>query len=191
MNGKTHIAIGTLAAVTVAPKIGVDIGFQLISGAAIGSLLLDLDHPKATINQKVLPFKNKYTHLIVYILLGLITLTGIIGIIGITKWILGMFLVLVGISRHRGFTHGIIGLSVIVYLCYQLNIVYGYSNFSIGLSIGSILHLIADLFTGSGVSLFYPFSNKRFCFPITIKTGSTAENVILVLTSLSLFMFLL
>ena len=54
MLGKTHLAIGVLAALILLPFIDVPNAFVFVIIVAIGALLPDIDHEKSTIN-KVCP----------------------------------------------------------------------------------------------------------------------------------------
>lgn len=82
--------------------------------------------------------------------------------------------------RHRGFTHSLLCLSLIVLTLY---IVLNISNFniilliiSIGFIAGYISHLILDFLTSEGIELFYPWKTN---FKIAkIKTGSKTEKII-------------
>ena len=75
--------------------------------------------------------------------------------------------------RHRGFTHSLLCLSLIVLTLY---IILNVSNFniilliiSIGFIAGYISHLTLDFLTSEGIELFYPWK---------IKTGSKTEKII-------------
>ena len=66
MLGKTHLAIGILAALILLPFIDVPNAFVFVLIVALGSLLPDIDHEKSTINKfcpvtRILPkfFKHR------------------------------------------------------------------------------------------------------------------------------------
>ncbi|EMS35964.1 hypothetical protein G653_03947 [Candidatus Liberibacter americanus PW_SP] len=71
------------------------------------------------------------------------------------------------ILTHRGFTHSI--LSVVLFSLLINNCLKEASIINKGLHdsmiIGYISHLIADMFTKSGIQLFWPY-RMRFSFPI-------------------------
>jgi inner membrane protein len=57
--------------------------------------------------------------------------------------------------KHRTFTHSIFFSLIIAVLGYLINPVLYFVAF------GSFMHLLEDMITNSGVSLFYPFYKKR------------------------------
>ncbi|NGU67302.1 metal-dependent hydrolase, partial [Clostridium perfringens] len=82
--------------------------------------------------------------------------------------------------RHRGFTHSLLCLSLLVVTLY---IILNISNFNIifliiaiGFIAGYISHLTLDFLTSEGIELFYPWKAN---FKIAkIKTGSKTEKII-------------
>lgn len=82
--------------------------------------------------------------------------------------------------RHRGFTHSLLCLALIILILYTILHV---SNFNIifliifiGFICGYISHLILDFFTAEGIELFFPWKAN---FKIAkIKTGSKIEKMI-------------
>lgn len=186
MTGKTHIAIGTAAAVTLSPLAGIPATISLIAGAALGSLIPDIEHPKALINQKLLLIKNKFYLMALSISLGIFILSGGFGYPNQFMKVFSIFIILAGISNHRTFTHSILGLSIILYLSY---LIYQFSNmnyFSIGIGIGAFFHILADLFTCHGTALFYPFSGKKVKMPITVTTNGITDHILFVASILVL-----
>lgn len=90
------------------------------------------------------------------------------------------------LTRHRGFTHSLLGAALIVgttCLMFPLNI---FSSFLFGY----ISHLLADYFSNSGVPLFWP-KEKRFAFPFAIQTGGLIEGLITLTLGCGLFYTLL
>jgi inner membrane protein len=55
----------------------------------------------------------------------------------------------------------------------------GHIPFSMGLLTGYISHIIGDMMTKSGVPVFGPFSKSAVRFPLTFKTNSPFEVIIL------------
>ena len=65
--------------------------------------------------------------------------------------------------KHRSFSHSIFAIIVIYFLLKQIEIIYNISNLSFFGTIGYASHLfLGDLFTKSGIPLFYPISNKKY-----------------------------
>lgn len=58
---------------------------------------------------------------------------------------------------HRGFTHSLLALFLLVQLLKYFNI---YQSFIVGFSIGYLSHLLGDMFTLVGVPLCYPYRRK-------------------------------
>jgi len=112
-------------------------------GAAVGSLIPDMDHPHAMINQRLLVFKNKAFKQIFYLVIGLaILLDMTYGIKGLSM--VGVFVILTGLSKHRGFTHqsyGHLFFSMTLYMLYKQ---LGYMPLFFSLGLGYWLHLVAD-----------------------------------------------
>lgn len=82
--------------------------------------------------------------------------------------------------RHRGFTHSLFCLSLIILFCYTILNVSNYNIIflviSIGFILGYISHLALDFLTTEGIELFYPWKAN---FKIAkIKTGSKSEKII-------------
>lgn len=185
MTGKTHLTVGIAAGLTLAAGNSIENQAILILAAAVGSLIPDLDHPRSKINQRVLLLKNRLFKMITYSLMGggLIYLDTILNSSGFKILrLLGLTLILVGLSRHRGFTHSLLGLvlfSGIVYI--------GTSNYNlyvafVGFVIGYVSHLVLDLVTVQGIELLYPYK-KNIRIPLGIKTNGIVENLILSATS--------
>ena len=76
---------------------------------------------------------------------------------------------------HRGLTH-----SLLFWLLFSL-LYYKFQNdFTLGLSLGYVFHIIGDFFSRQGVPLFFPFTKKKFRAPLTYKTGTVQERALLV-----------
>src|SRR5699024_5208634 len=89
------------------------------------------------------------------------------------------------IIGHSSFTHSLLHL---VILSFQMNRVLQCVGYENGLMIGMISHLALDMMTRSGIQLFFPISFK-VRFPVTIRTGSLAENLIFSTLALISFYF--
>lgn len=186
LTGKTHVTLGVAAGLTLSVGYSVESQAILVLAAAIGALIPDLDHPRSKINQRVLLYKNKLFKLITYSLMG----AGLIYID--SKFygsgskilrLLGIALVLVGLSRHRGFTHSLLGLVLFSGIVYIGTIKYNLYTAFTGFVIGYVSHLVLDLVTVQGIELLYPYK-KNFKIPLGIKTNGVVENLILSISSL-------
>lgn len=108
------------------------------AGLLIGALIPDIDHGNSYISKKLKPVSR------------------------ITS----------KVFKHRGWTHSVIGLVVMTYLVYiifkfvDLEI-YHLESLAKGFFIGVLSHIILDMLTPAGVSLFSPIYNKR----IKLTTG--------------------
>lgn len=190
MTGKTHIAIGIAAGLTISSNLPIENQLILIGASMVGSLLPDLDHPKAKLNQKLLFFNNKLYKTIFYLLLSSISTSlyftmnqKVFGLIGIATFFIAL-------SSHRGFTHSIIGFLIFASIIKIGTLKYGLSSVYSGFTIGYILHLIADFFTPQGIKLFYPL-RTNVSAPITIKTSSIKEKSFFTILSIYSVLLLL
>lgn len=180
MTGKTHVAIGITAALAISSNQPVENRLVLVLVSAISSLIPDLDHPKGKLNQKILLVNNNFHRILLYLSLGGV-FTYLYYSMKIRVFLyLGIVSFLIGISRHRGFTHSIVGFLISMSIV-KLGVEnYGLDCIYTGFNIGYGLHIMADLFTTNGVQLFYPLKNN-VSFPIKIRTNSKIENIIFTL----------
>lgn len=181
MTGKTHITVGIAAGLTLAAGYSLESGLILTAASAIGSLIPDIDHPRSKINQRVLLIKNKLFKMITYSCMGVgLIYFGSLLDPSINKMLrlLGLTLILVGISRHRGFTHSLLSLvlfSTIVYIgTSEFNLHEAYTGFVIGY----VSHLALDIVTTQGIELFFPLK-KNIRLPLGIRTNGVVEQIIL------------
>lgn len=183
MTGKTHVAIGIAAGLTVSLGQPVENQLVLVVASIVGSLIPDLDHPKAKLNQKLLLINNNFYRALFYLSLGSIFMY-LYFAKGIEPFLLlGIISFLVGISSHRSFTHSIVGFLASASIVGIGTLDYGLPSVYSGFVIGYVLHLLADFFTPKGIKLFYPLK-INVAFPITIKTSSKAEKIIFTLLSI-------
>ncbi len=75
--------------------------------AGIAAVIPDLDHPHGKINQLILGINKKYFLMLVYSLIGLVFVFYGDGFEG---YFIGVFIILMGYTRHRGFTHSLVAL---------------------------------------------------------------------------------
>lgn len=143
--------------------------------SAFAALIPDMDHKNSFIS-------NKLSITITIIIISLLMIT-------YNKYVLLFSLIwciLAKISIHRTFTHSILGL---ILFC----IPFLTSDLLIPVFIGYCSHLISDMFTVEGITIFYPFNKNRFGIKF-IKVGSTIEFVLLnllIFTNTMLVIYLL
>lgn len=190
MTGKTHLAIGIAAALTITQGQPLNNQIIMIATTAISSLFPDLDHPKSKLNQRILIFNNKFFKTFFYLLVAGLFIYAYMHFDIKLFIFLGMASALVGISLHRGFTHSLLGLFsysfLIRFIALEYNIDYIYQGFVLGYG----LHLLADFFTSQGIKLFYPIK-KNISSPIVIKTNNSAEKLLFIVLSLYSMILLL
>ncbi|MGO1367757.1 metal-dependent hydrolase [Senegalia sp. (in: firmicutes)] len=186
MQGKSHLVVGLAAGVTIALNRDIESISLVIFGTSIGALMPDIDHPKSKINQKLLQHKNNSYKILFYTLIGLILLYIYSLNNNFTFLIGGVITILIGVSKHRGFTHSLLGIFLFIKLGRSLVHEFGYNDIYLGFYIGYISHLAADFFTKGGIEILYPFS-ENFSFPLSIKTGGKVENSIVIILILYSF----
>ena len=183
MTGKTHVAIGIAAALTVSFGQPIENQLILVLSSTIGSLAPDLDHPKGKLNQKLLLINNNFYRALFYLSLGTVFMY-MYFLKEIKPFLLvGIVSFLVGTSTHRSFTHSIVGFLASASIVRIATLDYGLSSVYTGFIIGYVLHLLADFFTPKGIQLFYPLK-ANVSSPITIKANSGIEKMIFMLLSI-------
>ena len=165
MNGYTHKIGGTCAALVAtclalqepfSPEKLTVAGF-IVAGAALGSLLPDIDHKNSTISKK-----HK-----------------------ITSWIMTHLFEHRGFT-HAPLIQALF-IALLFYIGKNLGGVIGYSylGFVTGLGIGIFSHTLLDWLTVGGVPLFYPFTKKRFHL-MSLKTAKHSKGTAFVIILLTI-----
>lgn len=183
MTGKTHVAIGVAAALTLAHGQPVENQLALVIASSIGSLTPDLDYPKAKLNQKLLFIKNNLYRALFYLSLGSIFMYLYFTNKTEPFLLLGIVSIIIGISSHRSFTHSIIGVFAFASIVKLVTLNYGLKSIYSGFLIGYILHLAADFLTPQGIMLFYPLK-INVSSPVKFKLDKRSENIIFTLLSI-------
>ncbi|MCB5560326.1 metal-dependent hydrolase [Anaerosalibacter bizertensis] len=190
MTGKTHVAVGVATGLALSTGKPIKEQFFLIITSAIGAVIPDLDHPKSKLNQKILIFNNKFFKALFYVFIGI----GFIYLDSIVEnqefKILGIIMILTGMSSHRGFTHSLLGFLLFSSIAYTYSIKFGINEIYLGFNIGYVLHLVMDFFTPKGIQLFFPIT-KNISSPITIKTNGEGENLLFIGSSFYSLYFLI
>lgn len=197
MTGKTHVSIGIATALTISANQTNESKLIIVLFSIIGSLLPDLDHPQAKLNQKLLIFKNNLSRITLYLCLSLLFLYLYLENNNFSNnkiiLVVGIFFLLLALSTHRGFTHSLLGLVTSSIIIKYLSLKYGLIDIYIGFFIGYLMHLVADFFNPKGIKIFYPLKKNISAF-LTIKTGGKMEKKlfsIFVIYSLIILSFIL
>lgn len=80
--------------------------------------------------------------------------------------------------KHRSFSHSVFALVLLWFFLKQLELISNIDNLSFFGTIGYASHLfLGDLFTKSGIPIFYPLSNKKISLG-KFKVGSLLCNIL-------------
>jgi len=80
--------------------------------------------------------------------------------------------------KHRSFSHSIFAIIIIYFLLKQIELIYNISNLSFLGTLSYASHMfLGDLFTKSGIPLFYPITDKKFSLGF-FKVGSFFSNIL-------------
>ena len=145
MNNRTHKIGGVcLGMITSTVLFSNELTFEgllssglIISGSLVGSLAPDIDHPESKVGR--VPVLRPISLLI-------------------NK-----------IFGHRTLTHSVV-MSIIMFVLLLIStnmfgdgfFAFLYTNFIIGFCVGWTSHLLLDVITIKGISLFYPFVKKKY-----------------------------
>ena len=172
MTGKTHVAIGMVAALTVASEQTLENQLLVVLASVVGSLLPDIDHSKAKLNQKLLFIKNRSYRTLFY--LSIAAIFGYFYFQSQNKvlGLLALFFFFIAVSSHRSFSHSIVGFLIVSSIVKLITDKYKLAAIYSGFVIGYVLHLMTDFFTAKGIELFYPLKIK-VSSPLIINTKSS------------------
>jgi len=202
MTGKTHLAGGVAAALTLErltavaglpvmapPEPVVGLGHPLsafalgLTVAALGSLLPDLDEPGSLVSN--LPRASR----------GVVRSTlRAKGVEGAARLLIEMFLMFInlftralsGVVRtlafgHRGATHWLITALVLSLAAAVSGWFIGFPALGLWLFIGYASHLALDAMTISGLEMFQPLTSRTIHLlpkPMWIRTGSLVDSLL-------------
>ncbi|WP_168185907.1 metal-dependent hydrolase [Magnetospirillum sp. ME-1] len=152
MMGRTHAAVGMASCLLALDAGAVAHGgiladASLVLAGVIGALLPDLDHPKSTAGS-MLPFVS-------------VPLSAMFG--------------------HRGATHSLLAAG----LCFALGTaaaqavpsIHSLPAFALGLAIGWLSHLAADMLNPAGAPLLWPHP-RRFRFPLPSSPNGLLDSLL-------------
>lgn len=170
MNNKTHkiggVCSGLIASTLLfSNNFGVEgllSSALIVSGATIGSLAPDVDHPESKVGRK---FILKPISIFINKVFGHRTITHSV--------VMSIFMTIILLSSTLLFT----GISNFIY-----------SNIIIGFCVGWFSHLLLDLLTVKGIPVFYPFIKKKYNL-LRFKTNKDEEFVsilVILITGISM-----
>lgn len=170
MNNKTHkiggVCSGLIASTLLfSNNFGVEgllSSALIVSGATIGSLAPDVDHPESKVGRK---FILKPISIFINKVFGHRTITHSV--------VISIFMTIILLSSTLLFT----GISNFIY-----------SNIIIGFCVGWFSHLLLDLLTVKGIPVFYPFIKKKYNL-LRFKTNKDEEFVsilVILITGISM-----
>ena len=170
MNNKTHkiggVCSGLIASTLLfSNNFGVEgllSSALIVSGATIGSLAPDVDHPESKVGRK---FILKPISIFINKVFGHRTITHSV--------VMSIFMTIILLSSTLLFT----GISNFIY-----------SNIIIGFCVGWFSHLLLDLLTVKGIPVFYPFIKKMYNL-LRFKTNKDEEFVsilVILITGISM-----
>ena len=143
-----------------------------------GSLLPDIDTPTSTLGQKF------WRGLMTIFTLAFLCYLFVPHYFDTYREQLKIFVmlllpILIMIRGHRKMTHSLFFVGVLIVYGIILEHSFQIPRLYIGgLMIGVVSHLLGDYITKKGIPLAYPFSKKHLQFIFTIRTGSSAERII-------------
>jgi inner membrane protein len=180
MNGKTHAGISAVAYVSICSNITMEFTYMGMAIVIFASLLPDIDHPKSIFNRRILFIRSKAAMTAFYTCLGIVVLwMDYVYFNNTVIKALAASLIIIAFSSHRnGLTHSLIGLIIFTCIANYIVNMYNANYMSYIFMLGYGSHLICDMATNRGVPLFYPFSKKKYKFPITYRVGSKVGNFI-------------
>lgn len=79
------------------------------------------------------------------------------------------------VFKHRTFTHSLLFCALVYAFTYSWN-----ETVAAGILLGMLSHIAGDMGTNRGVQLLYPY-DRYFSFPVTIRTGGFAEQLVFLL----------
>lgn len=93
--------------------------------------------------------------------------------------------------KHRSFSHSIFATIIIYFLLKQIELITNISNLSFLGTIAYASHIfLGDLFTKSGIPIFYPISSKKFSLGF-FKVGSVFSNLVEIFFIVSLLILII
>lgn len=200
MTGKTHKFVGIIAGGAAAyygmTALNDPMHMFYIIAVPVGAMIADIDHDstklgrsrKAIMTAVSTLFASLAIVAISFFLVDAYTNDRLMSAIWTVLIIVLPFLILTSLSKtkfikenlkfmvkHRGLMHTLI-MPAFLYAATYFIKEPTFRILIIGLTIGYITHLLADLLTSRGCPIFFPFSKKNIRF-MNIKTGSAGEYI--------------
>lgn len=166
-----------------------------VGAAWFGSLAPDLDQPGSTLSRDIAgPFGGTKIAAFLGGLGAFLLATHLPAILGRVPYaqigliIIGGVLLAMSLLHHRGITHSLLGLLLAGYVVQRVTLVLASQGMSYAANllmpflVGYGAHLIADFLTNSGIAPLYlpflPSTHRRLSLPISIRTGSFLDRVV-------------
>lgn len=180
MNGKTHAGVSAVAYVTVCSNLTFRFTYIGVALVILAALLPDIDHPKSIFNRHIFFIRSKAAMTVFYLCLGILTLWGDYVYYNNTvlKALAACFIIVAFSSHRNGLTHSLTGLIIFTSIASYIANIYKANYLSYLFMLGYGCHLLCDMATNRGIPLFYPFSKKKYKFPVTYRVGSKSGNFI-------------
>ncbi|WP_027633414.1 metal-dependent hydrolase [Clostridium hydrogeniformans] len=190
MMKKTHVVVGITLSTIVATILNKNITLIYIIASFIGSLFPDVDHPRGSINQRILLVNNWICKVLTYLMLAAILyIYGSKALDIKTIYYTIPFLIGIAFSRHRSITHSILGILASMVLINFIKLKYNL-DLRDPFFVGYISHILLDMFNPQGVELLWPY-RKRIKFPLTVETGGMGEKIVCYIILVIEILFLL
>jgi len=215
MTGKTHKLIGIVAGGAAAyygmTALQDPLHMFYIIAVPVGAMIADIDHDNSKLGRSRKAIMTAVSTLfaslaivaVSFFLVDAYTNDRLMPAIGTVLLIALPFLILSSLSKtkfiqnnlkfmvkHRGLMHTLI-MPVFLYAATYFIKEPTFRILIIGLTIGYITHLLADLLTARGCPIFFPFSKVNIKF-MQIKTGTAGEYIAAAILSVcvgALFLF--
>lgn len=212
MTGVQHKIVGTgfgIAAATVAVVgMGEPMGALVVGTSIIGSMLPDIDHDKTKIGRKrkvLTTVGTSLANIIIFggIILGLVaallifkgfvdfgvSITNIAIVVGglifvaIAKTLIGRSKTWQWATRHRGMMHTLV-VPALLFVALRASDAPIYKWSMLGLLVGYISHLFADMETVEGCPILFPLTKRNIRFPTKFKTKDKSCTVAAYVTAI-------
>lgn len=102
--------------------------------------------------------------------------------------LIGIYILALVCSPHRGYSHSLVAVAAAFFILkYTFSFYKVPDYYSTSFCVGMLSHIVADMFTERGVTLFFPLG-KRIHIPFAYELGSVFEGV---LSSVSIILIVL
>lgn len=205
MLGRSHLLVGAAGFITTSgpllelagqPALSVN---ELVAGTVVcagAAMLPDLDHPNATVARSLGPVTGVLSKVIATLAGGhrmgthslpFAVLMGLLVTFGLAQWqspILALalcffFTSLVArvLTEADGAVCAAISAGVAGVMVMATPVTADLSWLALAITLGCLLHMLADLVTTEGIPLLWPLSRKKISVPLVGNTGGLREKL--------------